>query len=122
MGNYVNNHLIDNESIIYEAKLHGIQFFSLKSAKTLWIGAIIDYITAEFVITDKRIIIKVGLIWRNTWEMNLSKIESVIVRQSIMGRILNYGEVTIIGTGGTHESFSNISKPLKFRKKFQEIV
>ena len=54
-------------------------------------------------------------------EMNLSKIERVNVDQSIMGRILNYGSITIIGTGGTKEVFNDIASPMKFRKAFQEI-
>jgi uncharacterized membrane protein YdbT with pleckstrin-like domain len=53
--------------------------------------------------------------------MNLSKIESVNVEQSIMGRILNYGSITIIGSGGTRETFHNIAHPLEFRKSFQEL-
>jgi len=53
--------------------------------------------------------------------MNLSKIESVNVDQKVIGRVLNYGSKTIIGTGGTKESFHNISKPLEFRKAFQEL-
>jgi hypothetical protein len=53
--------------------------------------------------------------------MNLSKIESVNVDQTVTGRILNYGSITIIGTGGTRETFHNISKPLSFRKAFQEL-
>jgi len=76
--------------------------------------------TSEFVITNKRVIVKVGLIRRKTLEMNLQKIESVNVEQGIMARILGYGTVTIVGTGGTKESFSDIRKPLVFRKKFQE--
>ncbi|MBV6506167.1 MAG: hypothetical protein ILNGONEN_01739 [Syntrophorhabdaceae bacterium] len=76
--------------------------------------------TSEFVITNKRIIVKTGLIRRKSLEMNLQKIESVNVEQGIMARILGYGTVTIIGTGGTKESFTDISKPLVFRKKFQE--
>ena len=55
-----------------------------------------------------------------TLEMNLTKIESVNVDQSILGRILGYGTITIIGTGGTRESFHDISSPLLFRRKFQE--
>ena len=58
---------------------------------------------------------------RRTVEMNLSKIESVNVDQSVMGRILGYGTLTIIGTGGTREIFNNISRPLEFRKAFQEM-
>ncbi|MCH8814830.1 MAG: PH domain-containing protein [Chloroflexi bacterium] len=53
-------------------------------------------------------------------EMNVDKIESVNVKQTILGRILGYGTVTIIGTGGTSEPFTFISKPLDFRKAFQQ--
>jgi len=53
--------------------------------------------------------------------MNLSKIESVNVDQSILGRILGYGTIRIVGSGGTKEEFPNIRKPLEFRKKFQEM-
>ena len=53
--------------------------------------------------------------------MNLSKIESVNIDQSILGRILGYGTIHIIGTGGTKEAFPQIQKPLEFRKKFQEL-
>ena len=49
--------------------------------------------------------------------MNLTKIESVNIDQNILGRILGYGSIQIIGTGGTKETFINIKKPLEFRKK-----
>ena len=48
--------------------------------------------------------------------MNLSKIENIEVNQSIIGRIFGYGIITIVGTGGTHEPFKNVSQPLDFRK------
>lgn len=76
--------------------------------------------TSEFAITNKRIIIKVGLISRRTLEMNLNKIESVNVDQGILGRILGYGTIVVIGTGGTREPFASISNPIEFRKRFQE--
>lgn len=122
MGTYVNNHLIANESVKYEAKPHWIIFISMRAALSLLILPLIDYFTSEYVITNRRVIIKVGLIARNTLEMNLSKIESVNVNQSILGRILGYGSITIIGTGGTRETFYGISSPMLFRQRFQELV
>lgn len=77
--------------------------------------------TSEFAITNKLIIIKVGLISRRTLEMNLSKIESVNVDQGILGRMLGYGTIVVIGTGGTKEPFASIADPMNFRKKFQEL-
>ena len=121
MGNYVNSHLIMGETVVYSAKLHWIIYLTAKAILTLWIGPSIQRATSEFAITTKRVIIKEGLIARRTLEMNLSKIETVNVDQSIMGRILNYGSITIIGTGGTHEVFHNIAHPIQFRKAFQEI-
>jgi len=121
MGSYVNKHLIKDESVAFETKLHWITLFTLRSLFTLSLAFWFDRWLSEFVITNRRIIIKTGFIARNTFEMNLSKIESVNVDQSVMGRIFNFGSITIIGSGGTRETFHKISKPLKFRKAFQEL-
>ena len=120
MGSYVQNNLISGEQVIYEARLHWIIFLSLRCVFSLLILPLIDRWTSEFAITNKRVIMKVGLIRRKALEMNLSKIESVNVDQTILGRILGYGTITIIGTGGTRESFARISKPMEFRRVFQE--
>ena len=101
MGRYVNNHLIRDESVVFETKYHWVIFISLKSLFTLTLAPLIQRAMSEFVITNRRIIIKTGFIGRRTFEMNLSKIETVNVDQSIMARIFNYGIITIIGTGGT---------------------
>ncbi len=121
MGTYVDNHLIRDESVVIETNYHWVIFISLRGIFTLFLAPVIDRWQSEFVITNRRIIIKTGFIARRTVEMNLSKIESVNVDQSVMGRILSYGSITIIGTGGTRETFHNISKPLEFRKAFQEL-
>jgi uncharacterized membrane protein YdbT with pleckstrin-like domain len=121
MGTYVNNHLIRDESVVLETNYHWVIFISWLGLFTLLLGPAIIRWSSEFVITNRRIIIKTGFIARNTFEMNLSKIESVNVDQSFMGRILGYGSMTIIGTGGTREAFRNIRKPLEFRKAFQEL-
>lgn len=121
MGSYANNHLIKDESVIFETRLHWVIFFTLKSLFTLTLAAWLEMWLSEYVITNRRIIIKTGFIARKTFEMNLSKIESVNVDQSVMGRILNFGSITIIGSGGTRETFHNISRPLDFRKAFQEL-
>ena len=121
MGTYVNNHLIRDESVVLETNYHWVIFISWLGLFTLLLGPAIIRWSSEFVITNRRIIIKTGFIARNTFEMNLSKIESVNVDQSFMGRIFGYGSMTIIGTGGTREAFHNIQKPIEFRKAFQEL-
>lgn len=121
MGSYVNNHLIKDEKVAFETRLHWTTIFTLKSLFTLSLAFWFDRWLSEFVITNRRIIIKTGFIARETFEMNLSKIESVNVDQSVFGRIFNFGSMTIIGSGGTRETFHKISRPLAFRKAFQEL-
>ena len=121
MGNYVDTHLIQNERVVYTAKLHWKIFFTPKALFTFGIAPLIQQATSEFAITNKRVIIKVGLVARRTLEMNLNRIETVNVDQSITGRMLGYGSITVIGTGGTREMFHDISAPMDFRKAFQAI-
>ncbi len=118
MGSYVNSNLIKDEKVEYETSYHWIIFLN---PFKIFILALIDKLTSEFVITNKRVIIKVGIISRRTVEMNHSKIESVGVNQSILGRILGFGTVILVGSGGTKEIFHTIKKPLVFRKRFQEL-
>jgi len=120
MGSYVNDNLISGEHVVYETKLHWITFISLRGLLTLFIAPLIAFYTSEFAITNKRLIIKTGLISRNTFEMNHSKIESINVVQSILGRILGYGTIIIMGTGSTREPFAAIRDPMTFRKNFLE--
>lgn len=121
MGHYINNNLVKGEILEYETKYHWVTFLTWKGLLTLFIAPLIARYAAEFGITNKRVIIKTGLFSRKTLEMNLSKIESVNVDQSIWGRIFGFGDITIIGTGGTEETFHTIRKPIRFRKKFQEL-
>jgi len=83
------------------------------------VSAAVTIKTSELVITDRRVLIKVGFIQRHTFEMFISKIESVAVFQSMLGRLLNYGTVEIRGTGGSSESFATIAAPLPFRDAIQ---
>ncbi|TMJ21377.1 MAG: PH domain-containing protein [Alphaproteobacteria bacterium] len=71
--------------------------------------------TTETDVTNLRIVHKTGFIKRRTFEMALDKVESVDVNQSILGRILNYGDVTILGVGEGKETISTIASPLDFR-------
>ena len=120
MGSYVQDNLISGEKVVYETRLHWIVFLSVRGLLTLWIWPFIEYWTSEFAITNKRVIVKMGLIRRQTVELNLQRVESVSVDQTIMGRILGYGTITIIGTGGTREPFRRIAHPLEFRKAVEE--
>jgi len=120
MASYVDSNLVKDETVTYRAHLHWIIFISLKAVFTLFLSPLIEKWTSEFAVTNKRVIIKVGLISRRTVELNLAKIESVGVDQSIIGRILGYGTIIVCGTGGTKEPFRGLADPLGFRKAVNE--
>ena len=71
--------------------------------------------TTETDVTNLRVVHKTGFVKRRTFEMSLDKVESVDVNQSILGRILNYVDVTILGVGEGRETISTIASPLAFR-------
>jgi uncharacterized membrane protein YdbT with pleckstrin-like domain len=86
------------------------------------VGALITFLRAwfirwitEFAVTDRRVIYKRGFISRHTVEMNMDKIESVDVDQSLLGRILNYGTIHVLGTGLGVERLLRIAAPLALR-------
>lgn len=88
----------------------------------LAVQAVIIIYTTAFAVTNRRVIAKTGFIRRHTLEMLLPKIESVAVNQSVLGRLLNFGTVTVTGTGGTKESFRAIVEPIGVRKRINEII
>lgn len=76
----------------------------------------------EMVVTNKRVIVKTGILKRNTFEMLLSRIESIGVQEPVLGRMLGYGTVVLRGVGGTPDEFDLIAKPLAFRSHVQEQI
>jgi uncharacterized membrane protein YdbT with pleckstrin-like domain len=144
---YIEKNLMSGENILYRAKLHWVVFlwpviwlvvaiilFS-GGGRTAPVGgvfiliaiitgtaAFIKFSTSEFGITNKRVIVKVGWIRRNSLEVLLNKVEGIQVNQGILGRILGYGSITVSGTGGTKDPFHKISAPLEFRRKVQERI
>jgi len=102
--------------------LGGFVFGELAVAALLFLRPILARLTTELVITNRRIIAKFGIISRSTIELNLSKIESIRVEQGLLGRLLNYGDVMVIGTGGSQEPIKRISHPLEFRRRYAEIL
>jgi uncharacterized membrane protein YdbT with pleckstrin-like domain len=91
-------------------------------AAILFIVGLIKRSATEMGITNKRVIVKTGLANRRTIELLLSRIESVVVEEPAMGRVLGYGTVIIRGTGGTPEVFEKIAHPLEFREQVQSQI
>jgi uncharacterized membrane protein YdbT with pleckstrin-like domain len=159
---YVQKHLIEGETIIYETRLHwivligpillgflfaltGVGMFVLSARTTadqtaaheslMAIGAAFFLVALIFIVrgvvmrnatemtvTNKRVFVKVGLAARRTIELLLSRVESIGVEESVMGRMLGYGTVIVHGTGGTPEIFNMVAHPLEFRTQVQQQI
>jgi uncharacterized membrane protein YdbT with pleckstrin-like domain len=76
----------------------------------------------EMAVTNRRVVIKTGLLSRKTIEMLLSKVESIEVSETVFGRILGYGTIVVIGTGGTPEPFHKVAHTLEFRSQVQQQI
>jgi len=85
--------------------------FALVSA----LPALVRRLSTELAVTDRRVIYKSGVLARHTLEMNRSKVESVDVDQSLLGRLLGFGTIIVRGTGGSLEPIRMIGDPLTFR-------
>jgi hypothetical protein len=84
-------------------------------AVVLLIQQLFQWWVIEIAVTDRRVIYKKGLIRRETNEMNMDKVESVQIDQSILGRMLDYGNVRILGTGEGLETLRTIASPIELR-------
>lgn len=73
--------------------------------------------TTEVAVTNLRVIFAQGFIQRRSVEIHMDKVESVDVDQTVLGRLLDYGTVTVRGTGATLEPFRDIDRPIDFRNQ-----
>jgi uncharacterized membrane protein YdbT with pleckstrin-like domain len=85
----------------------------------------VQYITYQFssiTIKTKRVVIRTGLLVRQTLDLPLSKMESIDIRQSIIGSLLGFGTIIITGTGGSVNIIDQISHPLTCRRHIEQMM
>lgn len=143
---YIDNHLLPGEVVSYRTRLHWNIFVipvlvSLAmAALALWAisaerrvlaippvaialillaAAWLRRRSSEFAVTNKRVIIKLGVVTTRSMELLLPKIEGITVTQSLVGRMFGFGEIVVTGSGGTQEPFDDIQSPLDFRQAVQ---
>ncbi|NOQ30815.1 MAG: PH domain-containing protein [Helicobacteraceae bacterium] len=104
----------------YPLSVIGAILFTPSAFKSL-LNAYLYRISTELAVTTKRVIAKWGFIRRVTIELNHTKVESFHIDQGIMGRILNFGNVIINGTGGGKTPIKNIEDPMRFKTEAIEI-
>lgn len=94
----------------------GTFLFILGAACLLYVY--VTYISTELAVTNKRVIAKFGFIRRMTVEMNINRIESLQIQQSILGRACNYGSIVLSGAGNPQAPIPYVANPLEFRRQF----
>lgn len=143
--NYIQKNLLSGEEIKYVAKLHFFLFIqpiillligaSLASspkeisAMTHYAGLLILFfgiisllsrilikVGSSYAVTNKRVVLKTGVISRRAVDLVLAKCEGLHIKQSILGRIFNFGTITVT-TGGVSSTYPYIADPLAFRRE-----
>jgi uncharacterized membrane protein YdbT with pleckstrin-like domain len=140
---YIEKTLLPEEKILYSTKPHwmifypmiiwlaiSLLFFIMNSSFFgsllliisifSFINSVINYYCSEYVITNKRIVMKVGFIRRRSLEIFLDRVEGIYVEQSILGRLLGFGTIFVGGIGGTKTPFLYIPNPIEFRNNVQK--
>ena len=139
---YIQNNLQAGEEIKYKADIHwyifvypaillllGAFFSSAQTGFIYYIGLLLLLLGlfqlikrvllkmgAEYVVTNKKVILKSGILSRDALELILSKCEGLRINQSIMGRILGFGSI-VVTTGGATNIFKFIANPMRFRNE-----
>lgn len=138
-----------DEDVVYLARLHWVLFVGplvlLLVALTLgsifnykllqpviifsvifaWAWGALVWITYRFsslTIKKKQLILRTGFLVRQTVDIPLARIESIDIRQTILGSLLQYGSLVITGTGGSRQMIHNISKPLTCRRYIEQLM
>ncbi len=104
------------ERILHRARLHWTIFVRPSSVLTLFLQPLVRWLTCEAVVTSRRIVIASGWLTRHTFELPLSRFESIRIEQSLVARLFGFGSVLLIGMGGGRQSFAPMARPLHFRR------
>lgn len=97
---------------------YGLVFFALIWILMTWV----TYYFSSLTIKTNQVILRTGVVVRQTIDIPLGKIEAIDIRQSIMGSILRYGMVCITGTGGTRRVINYLHNPLTCRRYIEQLM
>ena len=89
-----------------------------------WLVAFYEFLRLKFIeqgVTNKRVVLKKGIISRNTEEMKLMSIETVEINQSLWGRIFGFGTVKVTGKGISDVVYKGIDDPMAVKRQIESI-
>lgn len=76
----------------------------------------------EYVLSNKRVIAKKGIITCHTEELKLSKIESCEMKKDLTGALIGCGNIVFRGLGSSFVAFNDVENPIKVKKEIEEIL
>lgn len=122
---YLSKSLAPGETIVFRGRFHWMQQFYAWAILLLlgivivgiviWVREMFRLNTAEFVVTNRRVVLKQGFFSVKVDEVTLNSVEGSHIDQSFLGRLFNYGRITIRGSGDTHLLFPTMADPAAFR-------
>jgi len=132
MASYIESSLSRDESVQELFTLHWFAWMpviiwavlGLLTMGLTWIIAIYQGLSLKYLeqgLTNKRVILKKGIISRRTDEMKLKSIETVEIDQGIFGRIFGFGTVRVTGRGTSSLDFKNIDDPMRVKREIESV-
>jgi len=91
-------------------------------AMAVFVWRVFQYLCTEFGVTNKRLILKKGILRTDLIEIPIDRIESIRCVRGILGMLLNYGTIRVSGIGGTAQIFKMIARPYSVRRKIVNII
>jgi uncharacterized membrane protein YdbT with pleckstrin-like domain len=147
---YIDRSLLDDEHVLFRTRLHWklligpvllvlvtllpAAWLSLQSSWRNWtlippgvglvflLAAILKRQSSDFAVTNRRVMMKVGVFSTRSVELLLNKVEAIAVNQTLAGRVFGYGDIVVTGSGGTEERFPDIQAPLELRRAVQAVT
>lgn len=113
---------LGNYPVEMDQPIIGLMLYFIGEGIYRLIKKIFYKISTELVVTNKRIVYKTGFIKRKTVELSAKQIEGLSLKQSILGRVFNFGDISMYGTGGVVTPINDVDTPLVFRKKASELI
>lgn len=104
---------------LFGSTVNEIMLLPAVAVLIVWLNILLNYVTSDFIVTTKRVIMKEGFFFRHMNETQLRTISNVTVNQTLAGQLLNYGTICINTFGGDNDPFSTITSPNAFQKYLQ---
>jgi len=99
-----------------------IGFAAAATGAIAFLVIMLPMLTTEIGVTTQRLIYKRGWVWRATNELQLRAIEQVTLDQSFVGRLLNYGRVSVHGTGVDDIALPTLAEPVVLQRAIQDAI